>query len=600
MHFLGYNESMSKLRTLASEATAKLGESVTVKGWVDATRDHGGVVFIDIRDYTGKLQLVAKPEHKEVIETAYQLRGEFVISGTGIVLERSPETVNENIPTGHVEVILEELTILNASKPLPFQLDNENVGEEIRLRYRYLDLRRQKMQERLAFRHRMISMIRDYLDERGFIEVHTPILTSSSPEGARDFLVPSRIHPGEFYALPQAPQQFKQLLMVAGVPKYYQIAPCFRDEDPRADRSPGEFYQLDLEMSFIEDPEELFTEMEPMFVRLTEELAGKKVMSSPFPRIPYKQVIEEYGSDRPDLRFGMKLIELSDAFANTGFSVFASALKEQYGCIKAICLNGGANMSRSQIDALTDFVRKEGAGGLAYIQMEETGPKSPILKYFSDDELKQVIEKTGAQSGDIIFFGAGARPQVNTILGKLRSKLGDDFGLKDPNLIAWAWIVDFPMYEWSDTEKKIDFCHNPFSMPRGGIKALEEQEPLEILANQYDIIANGLELSSGALRNYNPDIMYKAFELVGYTKEQVDKRFGAMINAFSYGAPPHGGFAPGIDRLMMLFTGEPNIREVIAFPKNGEARDTMMNAPSDVDEKQLRELHIKLDLPKEK
>jgi aspartyl-tRNA synthetase len=383
--------------------------------------------------------------------------------------------------------------------------------------------------------------------------------------------------------------------MVAGVPKYFQIAPCFRDEDPRADRSPGEFYQLDLEISFAEKDETVFQELEPLFIKLTEEFAGKKILQKPFPRIPFLEAMDKYGSDRPDLRFDMQMVDMTEDLKATGFSVFGTAIKNG-GVVKAIKCEKGATLTRSQIDELTELVKKEGAGGLAYIMIDETGPKSPILKFLSESEITMIVAKTAAKAGDIIFFGADQKATVNKVLGKLRDKLGDMFNLKDPNVIAWAWITDFPMYEL-DREGKLDFMHNPFSMPQGGLKALNEQDPLTIKAYQYDIIANGLELSSGAIRNYNPEIMYKAFELVGYSKEVVDEKFGAMIRAFEYGAPPHGGFAPGIDRLLMLLENEKNIREIIAFPKNGSAEDVMMSAPSTVTEKQLQELHIKINLP---
>lgn len=588
-------------RTLTIDTVGKIGQTVTLKGWVAVRRDHGGVIFIDLRDHTGLVQLAVHPEQKDAFSVADKLRDEFVVSVTGQVIERQGATKNPNLPTGTVEILTQEITILNPSKALPFQIthgEDQIINEELRLKYRFLDLRREKMQKMLLKRHKMIKFIRDWMDGQGFIEINTPILTSSSPEGARDFLVPSRLHPGKFYALPQAPQQFKQLLMVAGVPKYFQIAPCFRDEDPRADRSPGEFYQLDLEISFADRDEIVFQEMEPLFIKLTEEWAGKKILQKPFPRIPYLEAMDIYGSDRPDLRFDMKMVDLTEDLKATGFSVFGNAVKGG-GVVKAIRCEKGAGLTRSQIDELTELAKKEGAGGLAYIMVEEAGPKSPILKFLSETELKNIIAKTGAQAGDIIFFGADQKPVVNKVLGKLRDKLADTFNLKDPNVIAWAWITDFPMYEL-DKDGKLDFMHNPFSMPQGGLKALNEEDPLTIRAYQYDIIANGLELSSGAIRNYNPEIMYKAFELVGYSKEAVDEKFGAMIRAFEYGAPPHGGFAPGIDRMLMLLENEPNIREVIAFPKNGSAEDVMMAAPNTVTDKQLKELHIKIDLPTEK
>ena len=589
-------------RTLAIDSVKKIGKKISVSGWVASRRDHGGLIFIDLRDHTGLVQLTFHPERHAAFKLAEKIRDEFVVAAVGSVVKRAPELVNENIPTGTIEVTIDELTILNTSKPLPFQImhADDKVSEDVRLKYRFLDLRREEMQTMLRDRHRMVRMIREYMDKQEFIEVTTPILTSSSPEGARDFLVPSRLHPGKFYALPQSPQQFKQLLMVAGLPRYYQIAPCLRDEDPRADRSPGEHYQLDCEIAFVQDPEEVFAVMEPLFVRLTEEFAGKKIWKKPFPRIPYREAMERYGSDKPDLRFSLELIELSDVLKETKFSVFGTALKQKGGAVKAICVPGGSRLTRSQIDELTVMVKQEGAGGLAYIIVEKSGPKSPILKFLSQKELADITQRTGAQDGDIIFFGAGERTRTNVILGKLRSRLGDDFGLKDPSVIAWAWILDFPMFEWNEQEKRLDFGHNPFSMPRGGAAALKSGDPLEIIALQYDIVANGLELSSGAIRNYHPDIMYQAFAIVGYDKKTVDDRFGAMIRAFEYGAPPHGGLAPGIDRMLMLFKNEPNIREVIAFPKNGSAEDVMMNAPSSVEERQLKELHIKLDLPKKK
>ncbi len=589
-------------RTLSISTTEMVGQDVSLSGWVNSRRDHGGVIFIDMRDHTGLVQLAIHPDQKEAFAVAEKCRDEFVIQAEGKIVERSSETKNENLTTGGVEILTSKLLILNSSKPLPFQVAHGHgeetlSNEDLRLKFRFLDLRREKMQRMLKKRHTMIQAIHHYMTEHGFIEITTPILTSSSPEGARDFLVPSRLHPGKFYALPQAPQQFKQLLMTGGVPKYYQIAPCFRDEDPRADRSPGEFYQLDLEIAFADRDETVFQEMEPMFIELTEKFAGKKCMQKPFPRIPYLEAMELYGSDKPDLRFDMKMVNLTDDLKNTGFSVFGNAIKGG-GVIKAICCQGGAKLTRSQIDELTELVKKEGAGGLAYIVLGEDGMKSPILKFLSEEEIKSITSKANAQTGDIIFFGADQKVVVNKVLGKLRDKLGDVFGLKDPGLVAWAWITDFPMFEWSDTEKRWDFMHNPFSMPQGGMDALTSQKPDEVRAYQYDIIANGLELSSGAIRNYKPEIMYKAFEICGYSKETVDEKFGGMIRAFEYGAPPHGGFAPGIDRMLMLFENEPNIREVIAFPKNGSAEDVMMGAPGTVEEKQLKELHIKLDLPK--
>lgn len=588
-------------RILSADAPNKVGEQITVAGWAASTRDHGGLIFIDLRDHTGIVQLTIHPETAEAFEVASKVRDEFVLQATGTVVKRDEKLVNPNIATGSIEMVVSELVVLNTSKPLPFPIFHQesNINEDMRLTYRFLDLRRDKMQRMLKLRADYNMRIRQYMMEHEFIEVTTPILTSSSPEGARDFLVPSRIHPGTFYALPQAPQQFKQLLMVGGLPRYYQIAPCFRDEDPRADRHPGEFYQLDLEMSFATQGEMVWNEMEPLIVSLVEDFAGKKVMQKPVPRIPYAEALEKYGSDKPDLRFGMEMVELTEELKDTQFSVFANAIKNG-GCVKAIRCEGGSRLTRSQIDTLTEMVKREGAGGLAYIVLENGEKKSPILKFMSESEIETIVRKANAGDGDIIFFGADERTVVNKVLGKLRSQLGDDFGLKDPSIVALAWITDFPMYEWSDTEKKVDFSHNPFSMPQGGIEALENSDPLTIKADQYDMVANGYEICSGAIRNFNPEVMYKAFGVVGIDRVTVDEKFGGMIRAFEYGAPPHGGCAFGLDRLFMVLMDEPNIREVIAFPKNGSAEDLMMSAPGAVDEKQLKELHIKLDLPAKK
>lgn len=588
-------------RILSSDTPQHVGETITVAGWAASTRDHGGVIFVDLRDHTGLVQLTIHPENAEAFSVAEKVRDEFVLKATGTIAKRAEGLANPNIASGTIELIVQTLEVLNPSKPLPFPVlhQDSNINEELRLKYRFLDLRREKMQRMLKARADFNMRIRRYMMERDFTEVTTPILTSSSPEGARDFLVPSRLHPGTFYALPQAPQQFKQLLMVGGLPRYYQIAPCFRDEDPRADRHPGEFYQLDLEMSFADRGEIVWNEIEPLIISLVENFAGKKVLQKPVPRIPYAEAMEKYGSDKPDLRFGMEMVELTEELQNTEFSVFATAIKNG-GCVKAIRCEDGARLTRSQIDTLTEMVRKEGAGGLAYIVLENGEKKSPILKFLSEAEMTSIISKTNAEDGDIVFFGADERNLVNKVLGKLRSQLGDDFGLKDPSVVALAWITDFPMYEWSDTENRLDFSHNPFSMPQGGLKSLSSQDPLTIKADQYDMVANGYEICSGAIRNYNPEIMYKAFSLVGIGKETVDEKFGGMIRAFEFGAPPHGGCAFGLDRLFMVLMDEPNIREVIAFPKNGSAEDVMMDAPSTVSEEQLKELHIKLNLPTQK
>ncbi len=586
-------------RTLALEALNNIGQEITLAGWVNNSRDHGGLIFIDLRDHTGLVQLTIHPDQEQTFKLAQSIRDEFVIRATGKVLERSAELANKNIPTGTIEILVTNLEILNKSEALPFPVSHgtEEVNEELRLKYRFLDLRRPKMQDRLKRRDQFNVKIREFMHDQEFTEVTTPILTSSSPEGARDYLVPSRLHPGQFYALPQAPQQFKQLLMVGGLSRYFQIAPCFRDEDPRADRHPGEFYQLDVEMSFVENGEEVRTTIEPLIKSLIADFAGKELVTTEVPRLSYADAMEKYGSDKPDLRFGMEMTDLTLELTNTEFTVFANAIKNK-GAVKALVGTGGATISRSQIDELTEQAKRDGAGGLAYIQMAEDGPKSPILKFLSSEEQTQIIAKTGAKTGDIIFFGADDRAIVNKVLGNLRSTLGDWFNLKDPNKVALVWIIDFPLYEYDDKEKKVDFSHNPFSMPVGGLTAFDNTDPLDIKADQYDMVANGYEICSGAIRNFNPEVMYKAFGIVGIGQEDVNSKFGAMINAFKFGAPPHGGCAFGLDRLFMILENEPNIREVMAFPKNGSAIDLLMNAPSGVDEKQLKDLHIKIDLPK--
>lgn len=563
-----------------------------MSGWAHARRDHGGVIFIDLRDHTGLVQLVINPEQAEAFGIAESVRDEFVIRAIGGVRERGEGLVNPNIDSGSVELVVEDLEILNRAETLPIQPFAEaQANEELRLKYRYLDLRRPKMQTMLKKRAEMFKVIRDYMESEDFTEVTTPILASSSPEGARDFLIPSRLHEGKFYALPQAPQQFKQLLMVGGVPRYYQLAACFRDEDPRADRLYGEFYQLDLEMSFVEDGEVVRQTVEPMIESLVTDFAGKKLTFDKVPRISYKDAMEKYGSDKPDLRFGMELVELTDVFSGTEFAVFKNA-----EVVKAICVKNGASLSRKQIDKFTEVAKSEGVGGLAYISYEDGEPKSPIAKFLSEKELAEVKEKMGAGDGDTIFFGADTRKTVNKVLGRLRSEFATHFELKNSNEVALAWIVDFPFYEWDETHKKVDFGHNPFSMPRGGKQALEnvntDDEKLTILADQYDMVMNGYEICSGGVRNHNPEVLYQVFGLLGYDEQYVEDKFGAMLNAFKFGAPPHAGCAFGVDRMLMELMNEENIREVIAFPKNGSGVDLMMSSPSHVDLAQLKELGL--------
>ena len=591
-----------KNRVLAAETSAEVGKNIMVAGWVHSRRDHGGLIFIDLRDHTGLVQLVINPDRAEAFRLAESLRDEFVIRASGVVTERGEGLKNPNIASGNVEIVVENLEILNRAETLPIQpfAEENQAGEDLRFKYRYLDLRRPKMQEMLQKRAEMYRRMHQYMDDCDFIEIQTPILANSSPEGARDFLIPSRLQENKFYALPQAPQQFKQLLMVGGVPRYYQLAACFRDEDPRADRLYGEFYQLDLEMSFVEDGEEVRQEVEPLMCQLATNFAGKKLLDlsdlpvgdgQPIPRISYRDAMETYGSDKPDLRFGMELIELTDVFANTGFGVFKNA-----ECIKAICVKNGASLSRKQIDQFTDIAKSEGAGGLAYITYQDGEAKSPIAKFLSETELTAIKQKTGAADGDAVFFGADTRPVVNAVLGRLRNEFAAHFNLKKSDEVALAWIIDFPFYEWDDHGKKLDFGHNPFGMPKGGIEALEsattDTEKLSIVADQFDMVMNGYEICSGGVRNHNPAVLYKVFDLLGFSKSYVEEKFGAMLNAFKYGAPPHAGCAFGVDRILMELIDETNVRETLAFPKNGSGVDVMMDSPSTVDPAQLKELGL--------
>lgn len=612
-----------KNRVLAAETSAEVGKNITVAGWVHSRRDHGGLIFIDLRDHTGVVQLVINPDKPAAFKLAESLRDEFVIRASGVVTERGEGLKNPNIASGNVEIVVENLEILNRAETLPIQpfAEENQAGEDLRFKYRYLDLRRPAMQQMLKKRAEMYRRMHQYMDGRDFIEIQTPILANSSPEGARDFLIPSRLQENKFYALPQAPQQFKQLLMVGGVPRYYQLAACFRDEDPRADRLYGEFYQLDLEMSFVEDGEEVRREVEPLMRQLATDFAGKKLLDlsglavgdgSPIPRISYRDAMETYGSDKPDLRFGMELIELTDVFANTEFGVFKNA-----ECIKAICVKNGASLSRKQIDQFTDIAKSEGAGGLAYIKyatikntdeaqghvipMHTNVPCfydaiSPVAKHLSDEEHGLLIEKMNPEDGDVIFFGADTRPVVNAVLGRLRNEFAAHFNLKKSDEVALAWIIDFPFYEWDDHGKKLDFGHNPFSMPKGGLEALEsattDADKLAIVADQFDMVMNGYEICSGGVRNHNPAVLYKVFDLLGFGESYVEEKFGAVLGAFKYGAPPHAGCAFGVDRILMELIDETNVRETLAFPKNGSGVDVMMDSPSTVDPAQLRELGL--------
>ncbi len=577
--------------------TGHKGSRVRLSGWIHRKRDHGGLIFIDLRDHTGICQLIVQPEKEALFLKTERLHAESVVTVEGEVVGRSPETVNPKIPSGEIEVVLDDVRVESNAAPLPFPVaDDPQTSEELRLTYRFLDLRREKIHRNIVFRSRLISQVRRYLEERDFMEIQTPILTASSPEGARDFLVPSRLHPGKFYALPQAPQQFKQLLMVSGFPCYFQIAPCFRDEDARADRSPGEFYQIDMEMSYIEQ-DDLFEILEGMFKFLTETMSDKRIAEFPFPRITYRDVMNRFGSDKPDLRVPLEIQDVTDIFAGSSFKVFASNTKPGC-CVKAMVLEGRGTESRQFYDKAEKRAKELGAPGLAYVQFREEGPKGPIVKFLSESELETLKDRLAIETGDVVFFGAGKWERTCRIMGGIREYFSDLFPL-DADELSFCWIVDFPMYEYDEAAGKIDFSHNPFSMPQGEMEALRSSDPLDILAYQYDIVCNGIELSSGAIRNHRPDIMYRAFEIAGYTKEEVDRRFGHMIEAFRMGAPPHGGIAPGLDRLVMILCDEQNIREVIAFPMNQQAQDLMMAAPAEVSPLQLRELSLKLDLPEE-
>ena len=567
-----------------------VGEKIKLAGWIETIRDLGGVIFIDLRDQYGITQVVASGNEKLVDEVS-RIPIESTVSFEGTVRLRDEETVNRNIETGTVELFIESYEILGKrTKMLPFDIQSSrDVREDLRLQYRYLDLRNPKCRDNIILRAKVIQFLRNEMIKRGFLEVQTPILTSSSPEGARDYLVPSRIYPGKFYALPQAPQQFKQLLMVSGIDKYFQIAPCFRDEDARADRSPGEFYQLDMEMAFA-NQEDVFSVMEEVLYNTFKEFSDKKIAEYPFPRIPYKEALLKYGTDKPDLRNPLIIQDVTDIFERVDLKVFNGKL------VRIISVKGGASEPRTLFEGMTDYAINEcKAKGLAWLKVNEDRTlQGPIAKFIGDKEREEMLTRTNTNAGDAIFFIAEHEGIVEKLAGEIRAELGRRLGLIDENVFKFCWIVDFPMYERVDNGK-IEFGHNPFSMPQGGLEALNTKKPLDILAYQYDIVCNGIELSSGAVRNHDPEIMIKAFEIAGYSKEVIDKKFSALFNAFQYGAPPHAGIAPGVDRMIMLLTGEESIREVCAFPMNSKAQDLLMGAPGEVTKKQLDEIHIKVD-----
>ncbi|MBT3274889.1 MAG: aspartate--tRNA ligase [Spirochaetales bacterium] len=584
-----------RTHTCGALRKADVGTKSAISGWIHNRRDHGGVLFLDIRDHYGITQVVIRPESGFQYEVGH-LHKESVVRFEGTVIDRDGENINPNMPTGDIELEASGYERLSACDSLPVSVfPEEDAPEETRLKYRYIDLRRTKLHETIILRAKIIQSIRKRMIDLDFNEFQTPILTSSSPEGARDYLVPSRVHPGSFYALPQAPQQFKQLVMMAGFDKYFQIAPCFRDEDARADRSPGEFYQLDIEMSFVTQ-EDVFKVVEEVMSGTFQEFSKWEIESTPFPRITYADAMLKYGTDKPDLRNPIEIRDVTEIFKDTEFRAFTSAVKKG-AVVRAIPVSKISDRPRSFFDRLVEYSQSIGSKGLAYLVWNAGEIKGPIAKFLTEDQLSQIADQNAAQDGDVVFFVCDREKNAARIAGDVRTKLGQDLNLLEKEVYRFCWIVDFPMFEKESETGKIEFSHNPFSMPQGEIEALESMDPLDVLAYQYDIVCNGTELSSGAIRNHKPEIMYKAFEIAGYDKSVVDNKFPALINAFHYGAPPHGGIAPGVDRMIMLILDEPNLREVIAFPMNQRAQDLMMNAPNEVTDKQLEELSIRIIPP---
>ncbi len=588
--------SMHRYRTHTCGALREenVGEIVRISGWCHRIRDHGGVLFIDLRDHYGMMQCVADPD-SPAFKAVEQVRAEWCVRIDGKVRRRPEGTTNADLPTGMVELFITGLEVLGASAELPLQVfGDQQYPEDTRLKFRFLDLRREKLHQNIMTRVAVIDSMRQRMKAKGFNEFNTPILTASSPEGARDFLVPSRIHPGKFYALPQAPQQYKQLLMMAGFDRYFQIAPCFRDEDPRADRLPGEFYQLDLEMSFVEQ-DDVFAAMEPVITGIFEEFGGARPVTQKWPRIPYAESMTKYGTDKPDLRNPIVMQDVSDIMRGSGFKVFARILEESKNSVWAIPAPGGG--SRAFCDRMNSWAQGEGQPGLGYVMWKEGAGAGPVANNIGPEKTESIRVQLGLADGDACFFVAGDPAKFVKFAGLARTKVGEDLNLIDKERFELAWIVDFPMFEWNEDEKKVDFSHNPFSMPQGGLEALQNQDPLTIKAFQYDIACNGYELASGGIRNHRPEAMVKAFEIAGYGEKDVVERFGGMYRAFQYGAPPHGGMAAGVDRIVMLLCGTANLREISLFPMNQQALDVLMGAPSDVTPRQLRDLHIRLNLP---